>query len=127
MGVGEARRGGCLEALDEWQRDSIAVKKKGGGEKTMRTSERSTLEGNAWVRRLGELRQMVDDAYDPTLGTPMQWVEWVTTEGEQEFDMDDIDELLDAAERLFEREQGLLKEAADSMTQAKLAIARTLL
>ena len=93
----------------------------------MRTSERSTLEGNAWVRRLGELRQMVDDAYDPTLGTPMQWVEWVTTEGDQEFDMDDIDELLDAAERLFEREQGLLKEAADSMTQAKLAIARTLL
>ena len=93
----------------------------------MRTSARSTLEGNAWVRRLGELRQMVDDAYDPTLGTPMQWVEWVTTEGDQEFDMDDIDELLDAAERLFEREQGLLKEAANSMTQAKLAIARMLL
>ena len=84
----------------------------------MRTSARSTLEGNAWVRRLGELRQMVDDAYDPTLGTPMQWVEWVTTEGEQEFNMDDIDELLDAAERLFEREQ------ADSMTQGKLAIGR---
>ena len=85
----------------------------------MRTSARSTLEGNAWVRRLGELRQMVDDAYDPTLGTPMQWVEWFTTEGDQRFDMDDRHELLDAAGRLFEREQ------ADSMTQAKLAIACT--
>ena len=91
----------------------------------MRTSERSTLEGNAWVRRVGELRQMVDDAYDPTLGTPMQWVEWYTTEADQQFDMDDVGELLDAAERQLERAQGLLKEGADSMTQAKLAIACT--
>lgn len=80
----------------------------------MKTDERRNLTDNAWVRRVGDLRQQVDDAYNPPDGSPQDWVEWYTSQEDGEYDVDDCRVLLDRAEQLYED------------YQARSAAARTL-
>ncbi len=68
----------------------------------MRIDERRYLTDNAWVDRVGDLRQQVDDQYNPADAAPQRWVEWYTAQTEEEYDPDDCSVLLDRAERLYE-------------------------
>jgi hypothetical protein len=80
----------------------------------MKTDERRYLTDNAWVNRVGDLRQEADDQYNPADATPQQWVEWYTAQEGEEYDVDDCRVLLDRAEQLYED------------YQARSAAARTL-
>ena len=63
------------------------------------------LTDNAWVKRVGELRQMVDDCYDPADASAQEWVEWVTAQDGEEFDSDDVKVLSAYAQQVWESEQ----------------------
>jgi hypothetical protein len=68
-----------------------------------RTNTTSNLTDNAWVDRIGELRQMVWDNYDTTTATPDEFIEWFV-DGEEAFYDDDIRILRQEAQRMYEEE-----------------------
>ena len=71
--------------------------------KEMRSQTASNLLDNAWVQRTGELRQLVSDQYDVTLGTPEEFVAWLMSpDVEEEFDTSDERALLRWAQRKLE-------------------------
>lgn len=70
-----------------------------------RTNTTSNLTDNAWVDRIGELRQMVWDNYDTTIGTPDEFIEWfVDYDSEAEYHDDDIRILRQEAQRMYDKE-----------------------
>jgi hypothetical protein len=65
----------------------------------MRAQEEAGLTDNAWVERIGQLRQMVSDQYDPTRGaTPREFVDWLVENSAEEFDNADERILIRAAQ-----------------------------
>ena len=64
----------------------------------MKAQNEAGLTDNAWVKRIGELRQMVADQYDTTQNTtPREFVDWLVESAEEEFDSADERILLRAA------------------------------
>jgi len=57
----------------------------------MYISERADLTDNAWVERIGQLRQLIADSYDENTDTPDEWIDWIVEESEYEVDQDDVD------------------------------------
>ena len=70
----------------------------------MKTKTKFDLTDNAWVERIGQLRQMVSDQYDTTLGTPREFVDWLIESAEEEFDDADECILMQVAERMHSKE-----------------------
>lgn len=72
----------------------------------MRTNTTSNLTDNAWVRRIGELRQMVWDNYDTSTATPDEFIEWFVDgeDSEEAFYNDDIRILRQEAQRTYDEE-----------------------
>ena len=65
----------------------------------MKAETEANLTDNAWVERIGQLRQMVSDQYDTTQNTtPREFVGWLVENAEEEFDNADERVLLRAAE-----------------------------
>jgi hypothetical protein len=65
----------------------------------MKAQEETNLTDNAWVRRIGYLRQLVDDQYDTTQNTtPQEFVDWLVDSAEEEFDSADERIMLRRAE-----------------------------
>lgn len=63
------------------------------------TIEARNLTDNAWIERVGQLRQMVDDM-NPAPTTPEE-IEWWLTEGWQDLDADDVTVLRREIERKY--------------------------
>lgn len=58
----------------------------------MTTNERANLTGNAWVRRIDELKQDLEDNYSAFDATYTETAEWMlSADCEAEFDLDDAD------------------------------------
>lgn len=55
---------------------------------------------NAWVKRVGYLRQLVQDNYDESLATPAEFVDYAVENYEEEFDDADIRVMTREAERM---------------------------
>ena len=65
----------------------------------MKAQTEANLTDNAWVNRIGQLRQIVGEQYDTTQNTtPRQFVDWLVENAEEEFDSADERILLRAAE-----------------------------
>lgn len=72
----------------------------------MRAQEEKGLTDNAWVQRIGYLRQTVSDQYDTTQDTtPQQFIDWLIESAEEEYDQAD--------ERIMLRWAQELKAEAD--------------
>ena len=65
----------------------------------MITNNRRHLTDNAWIDRVNELRQMVDDYFDPKLATPYDWACDYCQHSEGEYDVDDAAQLFAFADR----------------------------
>lgn len=78
----------------------------------MKAQEDRGLTDNAWVERIGQLRQMVSDQYDPTTGATFnQFVDWLIENAEEEFDSAD--------ERILRRKaQDMLQDAVENRVHA---------
>lgn len=63
----------------------------------MRIHEASGLTDNAWTDRIGYLRQIVSDQYDPATGTPREFVDYLIDNAEEPFYTDDERVLMRAA------------------------------
>lgn len=64
----------------------------------MRINEASDLTDNAWTERIGYLRQIVSDQYDPAIGaTPREFVDHLIDNAEETFCIDDERILIRAA------------------------------
>ncbi|TXH58877.1 MAG: hypothetical protein E6Q97_01090 [Desulfurellales bacterium] len=69
----------------------------------MKAQNEKNLTDNAWVERIGQLRQMVSDQYDTTQNTtPQQFVDWLVENADEEFDSADERILLRRAEESLE-------------------------
>ena len=56
----------------------------------MRAQNEAGLTDNAWVERIGYLRQLVSDQYDTSNNTtPREFVDWMIESAEEEFDSAD--------------------------------------
>lgn len=65
----------------------------------MRAQNETGLTDNAWVQRIGQLRQMVSDQYDTSQNTtPREFVDWLIESADEEFDSADERILLRHAE-----------------------------
>jgi hypothetical protein len=66
----------------------------------MKAQQDNGLTGNAWVKRVDEIRQMVNDNYDEGVSTPGEFVEYAVETYEAEFDAADIRIMKQEAERI---------------------------
>ena len=67
----------------------------------MKAQNEAGLTDNAWVERIGQLRQLVSDRYDTTQDTtPQEFVDYAVENYEEEFDDADIRIMLRHAEQM---------------------------
>jgi hypothetical protein len=67
----------------------------------MRAQTEFNLTDNAWVERIGQLRQMVSDGYDTAWNTtPQEFVDYAVENYDEEFDEADIRIMLRHAEQM---------------------------
>ena len=67
----------------------------------MKAQEERGLTDNAWVERIGQLRQLVSDDYDTSLNiTPREFVDYAVENYEEDFDDADIRIMLRHAEQM---------------------------
>ena len=64
----------------------------------MKAQTESNLTDNAWVERIGQLRQLVAEGYDPSLATPQEYIDFLMEVEDEEFDQADIDIIIREAE-----------------------------
>lgn len=69
----------------------------------MKAQQDHGLTGNAWAKRVGELRQMVNDNYDESVSTPGEFVDYAVETYEAEFDAADIRIMRQEAESVAKR------------------------
>ena len=70
----------------------------------MRAQNEAGLTDNAWVERIGYLRQLVSDQYDTSNNTaPREFVDWMIESAEEEFDSADERIMLRHAEDMRRR------------------------
>ena len=66
----------------------------------MKAQQDNGLTGNAWVKRVDELRQMVNDQYNESVSSPTEFVDYAVETYEDEFDAADIRIMRQEAERI---------------------------
>ncbi len=71
----------------------------------MKAQQDHGLTGNAWTKRVGELRQMVNDLYDEGMFAPDEYVTYAVENYSDEFDDADIRIMRQEAERIYAANQ----------------------
>ena len=66
----------------------------------MKAQQDNGLTGNAWVKRISELRQMVNDQYNEGISSPTEFVDYAVANFDDEFDAADIRIMRQEAERI---------------------------